>query len=335
MTQKNVILSTLVVGCGVLLGNLTPMLFSQSEKTLEQRVKELEQGLKEVKLQATRAQDVLDIMDLQARYEAIHSTQEYLGWMLYANRPDSSDEVTHTRLIGFEAIKLQFTDQKKLMELYRAGKLPAGTHIRESGGAPGGGSAPGGSGTPPADAGGAPATGSLAGAGGGAPSGSFGPPTAGGNAAKAYTGKVYGKGTTGIPPIHPISTPNIIVADDGKTAKATFTSLGWERGGWCYGKYANDYIKIDGKWYIWHKKWLRGWSADYDVSPENKSIEQIFEWTTEKDANGFPVVAKELTTQYLWYPGKESLTITAPKPYKTWTKEDDNGAWWKRPTVTP
>ena len=128
---------------------------------------------------------------------------------------------------------------------------------------------------------------------------------------------------------------NVIVAGDGNTAKATFTSFGFERSGWSYGKYANSYIKIDGKWYLWHKKWLRGFSANYYKSPEDETIDEIFEWTKDRDENGFPIVNKELTTSYLWYPGKENMTITAPQPYDTWSAEDEDGKWWKKPTVTP
>jgi hypothetical protein len=299
MTKKKLSNLTLIILCGFILS----FILTGCSNSVDERIKALEETVKAIDLKATRAQDVLDIMCLQARYEAIHSSQENLTWMLYADRPDSSDEVTHSRIIGFEYIKMQFTDRQKLMELYHAGKLPEGTHIHEF--------------NPTATAGAA--------ASGGAS-----------NAVKSSSKKtVFGTGRSTIPPIHPISSANIIVSADGKTAKATFTSLGFERSGWCYGKYANDYIKIDGKWYIWHKKWLRGFSSNYYKSPEDMTIDEIFEWTKDRDEKGFPIVAKELTTNYLWYPGKENMTITAPQPYETWTKEDDNGAWWKQPTVTP
>ncbi|MCC7461975.1 MAG: nuclear transport factor 2 family protein [Gammaproteobacteria bacterium] len=306
----------LIMGCGALvcLALVTlyvPQVQSAGTQDLEARVRNLEQALLAVQLQATRAQDVLDIMSLQARYEAIHSSQESLAWMLFAPRADSTLEITHSRIVGFENIRLQYTDPRKLMELYKSGKLPAGTHLHEI---------------------------KLS-----AQAGSFGPPLAGGGPpdwvrkqiGEGGPRRLYGKGPGMVPPIHPISTPNIIVAGDGKTAKATFTSLGYERGGWCYGKYANDYIKIDGRWYIWHEKWLRGFSSNYYESPDDQKIDQIFEWTADRDANGFPVIARELTAQYLWYPGKENMTITAPRPYPTWTREDDNGNWWKRPTTEP
>jgi hypothetical protein len=52
---------------------------------------------------------------------------------------------------------------------------------------------------------------------------------------------------------HPLSTPIIVVADDGQTAKGTFVSLGHEThydsqtkkydAQWAFGKYALDFIK--------------------------------------------------------------------------------------------
>jgi hypothetical protein len=283
-----------------------------------EKIKKLEDRIAEVQLQATRAQDVIDIMNLQARYEAIHSTQENLTWQLYAPREDSVDEVTHSRIVGYEYIKMQFTDRERLNQLYLEGKLPEGTHIHQMdfpmGGPPG---PPPGAGSP------------------GSPPGG-GPPPAGGIPIKiAENQQVFGTGPRSVPPIHPVATYNIVVADDGQTAKATFSSLGYERGGWCYGKYANDYIKIDGKWYIWHKKWLRGFSASYYKSPDENTIDEIFEWTKDRDENGFPIINENLTAKYLWYPGKENMTITAPQPYATWTEADENGGWWKRETVTP
>jgi hypothetical protein len=273
---------------------------SGSDSSTVEEIKSLKEQIAEVRLQATRAQDVLDIMALQARYEAIHSTQEELVWMLYAPREDSVDEVTHSRIVGYEYIKMQFTDRAKLRELYSEGKLPEGTHLFQKD----------------------PSIKGII--------------TAGRIPIKEVEGrKVFGDGPTTVPPIHPVSTPNIVVAGDGKTAKATFTSFGYERGGWCYGKYANDYIKIDGKWYIWHKKWLRGFSSSYYVSPDEQTIDDIFSWTTERDENGFPVVDGNLSYDYLWYPGKEDMTITAPQPYETWTEADENGGWWKRETIEP
>ncbi|HEX7759383.1 MAG TPA: nuclear transport factor 2 family protein [Caulobacteraceae bacterium] len=61
--------------------------------------------------------------------------------------------------------------------------------------------------------------------------------------------------------VHSLATPIIVIADDGKTAKATFVSPGIEtlsgvghkpdaRWGWC--RYGVDLIKTPGGWKIWH-----------------------------------------------------------------------------------
>ena len=293
--------------------------------SIQDQLADMQAEIDAAKLQATRAQDVLDIMNLQARYEAIHSTHEHLVWMLYAPREDSIDEVTHSKIIGYENIKLQFTDRDKLQQLFREGKLPEGSHMHQMdfGGGPGGG--PGAGGPPPDGPGGE---------GGDAPPMMGGPPGAGGTVCQGNPdAQAFGSGPRTVPPVHPLGTYNIVVADDGQTAKATFTSLGYERCGWSFGKYANDYIKIDGAWYIWHKKWLRGFSASYYQAPDEQTVDQIFEWTKDRDENGFPVVNENLHYDYLWYPGKEDMTIVAPKPYATWT--DDEMYWWAGEPETP
>jgi hypothetical protein len=61
--------------------------------------------------------------------------------------------------------------------------------------------------------------------------------------------------------VHTLATPIIVIADDGKTAKASFDSPGIEtlsgathkpdaRWGWC--KYGVDFIKTKAGWKIWH-----------------------------------------------------------------------------------
>jgi hypothetical protein len=76
---------------------------------------------------------------------------------------------------------------------------------------------------------------------------------------------------------HTLATPCIQVAGDGKTAKATFWSPGFETGCggamgdmdlWCWGKYAIDFIKHPetGQWKIWHSHWFRTTRNDYHLS---------------------------------------------------------------------
>lgn len=60
--------------------------------------------------------------------------------------------------------------------------------------------------------------------------------------------------------LHPINTPLIKIAGDGKTARGMFYSIGVECHGapdggeayWMNEKVAADFVKENGRWYIWH-----------------------------------------------------------------------------------
>lgn len=293
--KKPVWIQCLAVGVMLLFSGLSvEMRAAEKSSSDEKRIKQLEDTVKVMQFQQTRMNDIFEIEKLQARYEAIHNANESLAWKLFADRDDTSQEITHTRLIGFKYIKMNYLEPKKLAAI-PIEQLPPTTVIFHM----------------------TPETMKKAGI--------TGPPADGAVRKTGYDVK-----------IHPISTPNIVIADDGKTAKATFTSLGFEAQGWCYGKYANSYIKIDGKWYIWHMKWLRGIRTPYYKSFNDQTLDDIFDWTTEKDANGFPVVDKNLNYDYLFYPGKKFKSIpAAPKPYATWTQADEDGGWWKHETDKP
>lgn len=164
--------------------------------------------------------------------------------------------------------------------------------------------------------------------GSGAPGGDFqagGPPEGMGG---------QGREEERIKAIHPIPSPVIVVADDGKTAKATFTSFGFEGNSWCYGKYANSYIKIDGKWYIWHMKWLRCFKTPFSTAWYDQTVEEVYEFTTLDD-DGNPILDPNIDYSYLAAPGKTIKTIAAPEPYATWTEADEDGGWWKKETEIP
>lgn len=283
MGNKHVSILSLAVACAFLFSCIISGPVFAKESDLEERIKKLEETIETLQKELTRAKDVQEIANLQARYCAIHNTDERLSWSLFANRPDTTKEITHTRLVGFENIKKEYLEGPKAV--LESGNLPEGTIIGWTGFAEGS--------MPPA-------------------------------------------GMMGGMRIHPIGTPCIVVAGDGKTAKATFTSLGIEGTGWCYGMYANDYIKIDGKWYIWHMKWLRCFKTDWNKSFADQTLDEIYEFTQgEKDQWGFPKVNPGIDYSYLYAPGKKVETISAPKPYETWTEEDDNGGWWKRETIEP
>ncbi|MGC3981632.1 MAG: nuclear transport factor 2 family protein [Steroidobacteraceae bacterium] len=102
----------------------------------------------------------------------------------------------------------------------------------------------------------------------------------GGEAIKAELLRRQAKHDAGEDPIgmlhvHPMSTPVIEIAGDGKTAKGVWDSFGPdvasidEVGNWLYVKKAVDFIKEDGVWKIWHMQ-------DYPVfnTPYDKSLTQ-------------------------------------------------------------
>ena len=75
---------------------------------------------------------------------------------------------------------------------------------------------------------------------------------------------------------HTLCTPAIEVAGNGKTAKVTWASAGFEtmpagvmsdeaKSFWCWGKYGMDFIKNPetGEWKIWHMKWFRAIRSDF------------------------------------------------------------------------
>lgn len=86
-----------------------------------------------------------------------------------------------------------------------------------------------------------------------------GNPAIGGAAVKAfYAQSAAGKKAEGLFHLHPMQTPVVEVAGDGKTAKGVFLSLGAgahsgdDAGVWAWVRYGVDFIKEDGEWKIWH-----------------------------------------------------------------------------------
>jgi hypothetical protein len=304
MIRKHFEKFSLVMGLSLIFSCLLTGYVFGAESSVEERIKSLEAAVKALELKATRAQDVIDIQNLQGRYEAVHSTDEGLSWMLFADRPDTTKEITNTKLIGFDNIK---ADYMRMLQQGDGASVAGAT----AGGTPSGNSPSG------------------AALSGGASAGGF--PASGASAGGIYAG---GSMSAGKFTVHPVGTPVIAVADDGQTAKATFTSFGFEGDAWCYGKYANSYIKIDGKWYIWHMKWLRCFKTSFYKAWYDQTLEEIFEFA-QKDENGLPKVRTDIDYSYLRAAGKKFETITTPKPYKTWTKEDEDGGWWKRETKEP
>ncbi|MGC3980081.1 MAG: nuclear transport factor 2 family protein [Steroidobacteraceae bacterium] len=86
-----------------------------------------------------------------------------------------------------------------------------------------------------------------------------GNPSVGGDAVKAFYAKsAASQKPEGMFHLHPMQTPVVEVAGDGKTAKGVFLSLGAgansgdDKGAWTWVRYGADFIKENGVWKIWH-----------------------------------------------------------------------------------
>jgi hypothetical protein len=123
---------------------------------------------------------------------------------------------------------------------------------------------------------------------------------------------------------HDLTTPVIQVAADGKTAKGVWFSPGHETtpgpdgklvAHWCWGKFAADFIKEDGKWKIWHYHWYDTFMIPFDKSwvdhpqPPMDFIEE------------HPGMKPDLppTSRSTYFPDQVRRPIPDyPEPYETW-----------------
>jgi len=128
---------------------------------------------------------------------------------------------------------------------------------------------------------------------------------------------------------HTLATPCIQVAGDGKTAKATFWSPGFETGCggamggmdvWCWGKYACDFIKNPetGEWKIWHSHWFRTTRNDYHLSFTEYAKKQDEEAAAKADAT--PGAAGE-ETRLPGGAGKRPVTVLPTVFFSTFSCE--------------
>jgi len=127
---------------------------------------------------------------------------------------------------------------------------------------------------------------------------------------------------------HPITTPVIEVAGDGKTAKGVWISPGLEtmpyqgklRAFWAWVKYGVDFVKEDGEWRIWHnhvyaimrcpfeKSWVEEPNIDIDVIPDGFKPD------------------KPTTYDHPYSPtGVLESVPWPPLPYETWDPKDTYG----------
>jgi hypothetical protein len=113
--------------------------------------------------------------------------------------------------------------------------------------------------------------------------------------------------------MHLLTTPVIVVAGDGQTARGVWISPGVEGSGWGWMKYAADFKLEKGAWKIWHMHVYGLFMTAYDHS-----------WTEnpQKAAPTSPGQSadKAPTTNWEYYKGAKYIPLEPepPKPYEHW-----------------
>lgn len=132
--------------------------------------------------------------------------------------------------------------------------------------------------------------------------------------------------TTGMMAIHPITTPTIVVAGDGKTAKGVWIGTGFVASvregkpscNWEWDKYGIDFIKENGSWKIWHHhiyRLVHGLNWDDKWADQFARPERVFPIPDDIPVDGFCPEGDD--NPYRPYT-KQMLVPAPPKPYETW-----------------
>jgi len=140
---------------------------------------------------------------------------------------------------------------------------------------------------------------------------------------------------------HPLATPVIEVAGDGKTAKGLWMSPGYETsqdpatkklvGCLCYTKYGCDFVKEAGKWKMWHYHVYRIF-----LTPMNTPFTEEWEANVRDKAMGamgaggpspFGKADKPTTYDHPYSKTTERELVPAPpEPYETFSDTFSYGA---------
>jgi hypothetical protein len=128
---------------------------------------------------------------------------------------------------------------------------------------------------------------------------------------------------------HPITTPVIEVAGDGKTAKGVWMSLGYETGAddpqtkkkiamFEYHKKGVDFVKEDGKWKIWHYHVYRQFMTPWNVPFTDEWERNVRDKTIGKFEEIFkPDLPTTADNPYSQDTVRE-LVPAPPEPYEKW-----------------
>jgi hypothetical protein len=144
---------------------------------------------------------------------------------------------------------------------------------------------------------------------------------------------------TGLMFEHHLDTSLVEVAGDGKTAKGIWMTSGHETGpippkkgapikaGWCWGKFACDFIKENGEWKIWHCFGFPSFNCDFYKSwaEEAEHAAKDVTMSANKRSSGpdlFPSTVYDPTKVREYLPA-------APEPYETYDEKE--GIYWIYP----
>jgi hypothetical protein len=122
---------------------------------------------------------------------------------------------------------------------------------------------------------------------------------------------------------HPLTTPVIEVAGDGKTAKGLWISPGYETqkdretgeimSCFCYTKYGCDFVKEDGKWKVWHYHVYRVF-----LTPWNKGFTENWELKREAPKPRYETQLPPTYDHPYSVDTELELVPAPPQPYETW-----------------
>ena len=130
---------------------------------------------------------------------------------------------------------------------------------------------------------------------------------------------------------HPVSTPMVILADDGKTAKGFWYVIGQEsvatgaplaECSWYMDRLAVDFVKEDGSWKIWHLVLANDLSSE--AGEDYAKGEPYWDPETDPVAQEFGTPDVAVLTHdpnFNWWDDYPSM----PEPYETFTDDISYG----------
>jgi len=127
---------------------------------------------------------------------------------------------------------------------------------------------------------------------------------------------------------HPLTTPVIEVAGDGKTAKGVWISPGYETrhdpetkqpmGCFVYTKYGVDFVKENEKWKIWHyhvyRVFMTPWNVPFTEEWEKNVGDKQMPFAAGKRSDLPTTVDKPYSKDTA-----RELVPAPPEPYETWS----------------